>query len=78
MQIINHEYTHDMTLRQWKVSVSPSTEYGCYEHQITGDGGELWFDEKMSLIDYDGQFELPPAVITVLRMFSFTVSREFE
>ena len=52
---------------------------GYFEHNELGDncGGELLFD-GLSLIDYDGVFELPTDVIWAVRKLGFHVGEEFE
>ena len=52
---------------------------GYFEHNELGDNyaGELLFD-GLSLIDYDGVFELPKEVIQILRDMDFYVAEEFE
>lgn len=51
---------------------------GYFEHNELGDNcaGELLFD-GLSLIDYDGVFELPKEVIQALRDMGFYVDPEF-
>lgn len=52
---------------------------GYFEHNELGDNcaGELLFD-GLSLIDYDGVFELPTDVIWAVRKLGFYVDEEFE
>lgn len=52
---------------------------GYFEHNELGDNcaGELLF-AGLSLIDYDGVFELPKEVIQALRGMSFYVGEGFE
>lgn len=52
---------------------------GYFEHNELGDNcaGELLFD-GLTLIDYDGVFELPKEVIQALRDTGFYVGEEFE
>ena len=52
---------------------------GYFEHNELGDNcaGELLFD-GLSLIDYDGVFELPTDVIWAVRKLGFYVDKEFE
>lgn len=52
---------------------------GYFEHNELGDNcaGELLFD-GLSLIDYDGVFELPTDVIWAVRKLGFHVGEEFE
>lgn len=52
--------------------------YGYFEHQKTGTGGGLWFDNKNRLVDADGTFAVPKDVIKGIRKMGFTVPREFE
>jgi hypothetical protein len=39
-----------------------------FEHNTLGEdcAGHMWFDENKTLIDYDGVFELPQAVIQLM------------
>ena len=52
---------------------------GYFEHEVLGDNcaGELLFD-GLSLIDYDGVFELPKEVVQALRDMSLYVGEKFE
>lgn len=74
---------------KYTVEVNRSTKHGYFECNHNGDGGGLWFevstestegdaDRKLTLIDYDGMFELPDEVIDILRNGGFIVGKEFE
>ena len=64
------------------VEVDADQLYGYFECNRNGEGGGLWFERKpdgtLSLIDYDGTFELPYRVIDILRDAGFIVEKEFE
>lgn len=60
-----HVYTESIGKGLWMVEISPSTQYGYFENIVTGSGGGLWFEGR-ELIDYDGVFELPKAVVDAL------------
>lgn len=63
----HHDYT--LTLRvpgsKWEAKVSPSTDYGYFDHDVQGEGGGLWFEGKQ-LVDYDGRACLPREVAEAL------------
>lgn len=67
---MQHDYTLKMQVKQWEIQISPGTQYGYFESDKTGNGGGLWFQHN-SLIDYDGVFELPKAVITAIETLGF-------
>lgn len=71
-----HNYTLRAKEGKWEVVISPTTDYGYFEHDIHGEGGGLWF-EKKRLIDADGTFEVPKDVIKALRSLGYVVPREF-
>lgn len=62
----------------WEVTIYPSKHRGYFEHILTGAGGGLWFDNRKSLQDYDGVYELPRHVVIAIRSLGFHVSRDFE
>ena len=71
-----HNYSMDATYGKWEVKVSPTTQYGWFENNLTGAGGGLWFD-KGELVDYDGLIHLPKDVKTGLLAAGFVVGPEF-
>jgi hypothetical protein len=57
--------------KNFSVRVTESTLHGWFEHNELGDncGGELLFEvenDVITLVDYDGVFELPSEVIRAL------------
>lgn len=72
----NHKYTQQAQAEgsKWRVFVSPSTNYGYFEHEVMGEGGSLSFEGNM-LVDYDGVYELPKNVIKALRLLDKTFDR---
>ena len=71
-QLRTHVGKFEVVINHWE-------NFGYFEHEDYGDewGGGLWFEGK-NLIDYDGVFELPPAVVTGIRELGYTVGKEFE
>lgn len=67
----DHNYTLSTTVSKWDVRISPSTNYGYFEHTSTGAGGGLWFTGK-ELRDYDGVFELPRNVRRGIRNLGYS------
>lgn len=66
---------------RYTVEANKETKHGYFEHKRIGEGGGLWFEasgDGLSLIDYDGVFELPDEVIDMLRDGGFIVGKEFE
>ena len=66
---------------KYTVEVDADQLYGYFECNRNGEGGGLWFERKdgtLSLIDYDGTFELPDRVVDILRDAGFIVEKEFE
>lgn len=70
-----HDYTIDLSTANFTIKISPSTDYGYFEHNELGDqcGGGLWFAKAQvggrmicELYDYDGVEELPKEVATAL------------
>lgn len=67
-----HNYTETLEKGNWIVEISPTTQYGYFENKNTGAGGGLWFD-GLELVDYDGVFELPKDVASVLEGAGYDV-----
>jgi hypothetical protein len=44
------------------------------EHEINGEIGDLWFEGKL-LVDYDGCYEIPQDILTLLEKLEYDVSR---
>ncbi|CAB4121880.1 hypothetical protein UFOVP26_40 [uncultured Caudovirales phage] len=81
-----YNFDKQVTVGDWEVQVDSGAKYGFFEHQKTGAGGGLWFeDEKdvldeiqVTLRDYDGVYELPRQVAAALLMMGFFVGIEFQ
>jgi hypothetical protein len=73
-----HNYTQVLDSGKFTIRISPSTNYGYFEHTIMGEdcGGGLWFDGN-ELTDYDGVFELPKTVAQVLVQAGYHLEPEF-
>jgi len=73
-----HQYTQVLDAGKFEIRVSPTTNYGYFEHNELGEdcGGGLWFDGN-NLTDYDGVFELPRTVADALVQAGYTVEPEF-
>ena len=72
-EIKAHDYTLKNDMGMWDVRISPTTEYGYFEHCGTGTGGGLWFN-GLVLIDYDGVFELSNAVILACEALGYDMA----
>ncbi len=75
-----HDFTIKLGGQNYEIQISPSTNYGWFEHKELGDesGGGLWFDRGMFLIDYDGVYELPSEVKNSLIKFGYIDPLEVE
>lgn len=82
-------YQFTVNLKPWgdnpergSVGVDEDALYGYWEHKDGSEGGGLWFshseDGPLDLIDYDGDYMLPKAVIDALRLAGFRVDADFE
>lgn len=71
-------YNFDTKLptKNWTVEIDNNENYGCFEHNKTGVGGGLWFDEDKVLIDYDGVFELPEEVKSTLKEHGYGIEED--
>jgi len=69
-----HNYTQEKQIGNWIVYISPDTNYGYFENQITGDTGGLWFRGKM-VVGYDGVYCLPASVIKALKSLHKTFDK---
>ena len=65
--------TRSIVVKDWTIEIVG--EHGWFEHK-NGGGGGLWF-EGLSLIDYDGCWELNKSVIRGLRELGYEVGDEF-
>jgi len=66
----------------YSIEINTAAATGYFESNLRGDedGGGLWFtsaDGVLTLIDYDGVFALPPAVVKALRAGNIIVPDEF-
>lgn len=66
-----------LTIGNIETVVFPNENRGYFEHETHGELGGLWFDGN-ELVDYDGVFSLPEAVIQALRHLGFIVDSIFE
>jgi hypothetical protein len=73
---MSHNFTIKKISGKWHVAISPSSNYGYFEHDTSGRSGGLWFKAK-ALTDYDGVFELPREVVKALRSEGYRVASEF-
>jgi len=82
-------YKFNLKLHPWgehpergNVEIDESAMYGAWEYKDGTEGGGLWFerldDGRLDLVDYDGAFALPMAVITALRASGVSVEEIFE
>lgn len=82
-------YNFTVKLHPWgehpergNVEIDEGAMYGGWEHKNGMEGGGLWFerleDGRLSLIDYDGDYCLPKAVIVALRLAGFDIEEIFE
>ena len=67
----NHNMAQEAQVGNWKVFVSPSTNYGYFENQVSGTSGGIWFEGRM-VTEYDGVYELPANVIMALQKLNKT------
>ena len=59
------------------VEISPSTQYGYWEHGYGSEGGGLWFEGK-ELVDFDGDYMLPKAVVKILRDNGYALDSSYD
>lgn len=82
-------YNFTVKLHPWgehpergNVEIDESAMYGAWEYRDGTEGGGLWFerldDGRLDLVDYDGAFALPQAVIVALRGADVSVEEIFE
>lgn len=78
-----HDYSMNLDTDKYTIRVSPTTNYGYFEHNKLGDecGGGLWFEPvlmTMELIDFDGVACLPQDVVKALRAAGFILDSTFD
>ena len=73
---MKHDFTEKHQTPHFEIQISPATHYGYFEHNDYGDelGGGLWFSPDKKLLDYDGVFELPREVFTMLVSLGYDLS----
>lgn len=59
--------------KDWTVEIDSAEKYGYFEHNRTGAGGGLRFDEEKVLVDYDGVFEVPEQVASALKEHGYII-----
>ena len=66
----------------WTLGTHDETLSGWFERDSDGTGGNLLYErneaDQLELIDYDGAFALPPAVVIALREAGVQLDRTFE
>lgn len=79
-------YNYTITLRPYSrdgggvVQIDPDALYGYWEYPDGTEGGGLWFEQGsgyLELVDYDGAFELPRKIVSILRGHGFRVGDDF-
>jgi len=86
-------YTYTMTLHPYGdtpdagiVRIDTEARYGYWEHRHGSEGGGLWFEPApvraadqlpLALVDYDGSYYLPPAVVRALLAAGVVIDPEF-
>jgi hypothetical protein len=65
------------------VRVDTDAQYGYWEYRDGTEGGGLWFAKcdgatALELVDYDGAFELPRAVVRALRAAGYVLDETFD
>ena len=81
-----YNFNKQTTVGKYLVAVDSQAKYGYFEHEDTGAGGGLWFEEEkdvldevqVTLRDYDGMYELPRQVSAALLLMGFFVGIEFQ
>ena len=77
-------YNFTQVLRSPKghmILIDPDSLYGYFEHPDGSEGGGLWFghgSEALHLIDYDGTYELHPAIVETLRAAVYFLDESFD
>ena len=64
-----------------RVQIDTESRYGYWERSDGTEGGGLWFGTDMGcleLLDYDGAYELPKAVVKALRDYGVFVGDVFD
>lgn len=73
------EYTHDLTGPRF--GIDTAAMHGYWERKDGSEGGELLFERLASgaldLVDYDGAYALPLAIVGALRAAGVVVSDDF-
>jgi hypothetical protein len=72
-----YKFTKKAQVGHWETGFDPEAQYGYFEHDESGSGGGLWF-ENNELVDFDGMSMLPKKVSEALRSFGLVVSSDFE
>lgn len=66
----------------WTLGTHDETLSGWFERDADGTGGNLLYErneaDQLELIDYDGVFALPVAILTLLRDIGVQADRSFE
>ena len=68
--MMSYNFVKKITIGKWETVIDPKAQYGAFEHDDYGEGGGLWFEDN-ALVDYDGVYELPKAVIKGIEELGF-------
>jgi hypothetical protein len=81
-----YNFTLNLSTEKYTIEIDPAANYGYFERKTGGEGG-LWFEKipaihnhketRLSLIDYDGVYELPNDVLFALQNAAIHVDRDF-
>jgi hypothetical protein len=64
--------SYNFTIIGKRVQIDPEASYGYWERKDGSEGGGLWFDGK-SLVDFDGDYDLPRVVYDELESLGYRV-----
>jgi hypothetical protein len=68
----NYNFDLNLSTDAYALEIDTAAQYGYFQNNTTGTEGGLWFD-GLTLVDYDGVFELPKHVYTALAHAGFNL-----
>ena len=72
-----YNFNLNLSTERYTIEIDTAASYGYFQNNQTGTEGGLWFD-GMTLVDYDGVYDLPRAVGEALKANGYSLDDDEE
>ena len=69
---MTYKFGQMVTVGKYEVTLTEDRTYGYVEHTVVGELGAVWI-QNGTLVDYDGMYILPMAVVKALQTMEIEV-----